>query len=97
MPKKSKDVQTERANGSRPGVKKMPAKKAPTKSVRAAKKTPAKPGLEAKPAPPTDEQIRLRAYFIAQRRAQKSIAGDHNSDWLEARRQLFEEAGLPLL
>jgi hypothetical protein len=97
VPKKSKDVQTESANGSRPRVKKAPPKKAPSKNVRARKKTPAKPRLDAKPAPPTDEQIRLRAYFIGQQRAQKSIAGDHNSDWLEARRQLFEEAGLPLL
>ena len=97
MPKKSKDVQTESANGARSPVKEPAAKKTPTKSVRARKKTPAKSGVEAKPAPPSDEQIRLRAYLIAEKRAQHSIAGDHNSDWLEARQQLFEEAGLPLL
>ncbi len=97
MPKKSKDVQTESANGSRSRVKKAAAKKAPAKRVRARKKTLSKSGLAAKPAPPTDEQIRLRAYFIAEQRAQRSISGDHNSDWLEAKRQLFEEAGLPLL
>ena len=45
---------------------------------------------------PSDEQIRTRAYFIAERRVQLSIKGDHHSDWLEAKRQLFEEAGLPL-
>ena len=94
MPKKSKDVQTESANGTRPRVKKPAAKKTGIKSVRARKKTPAKSRLEAKPVPPSDEQIRLRAYLIAEKRAQLSIAGDHNSDWLEAKRQLFEEAGL---
>ena len=76
MPKKSKDVQTESANGSRPRVKKAPAKKALSKIVRARNKTPARPRLEEKTLPPTDEQIRLRAYFIAQQRAQKSIEGD---------------------
>jgi Protein of unknown function (DUF2934) len=95
VPKKSKEVQTESANGSRSWEKKPAAKKAATKSVRARKKTPAKSRLEAKSAPPTDEQIRLRAYFIAEQRAQGAIDGDHNSDWLEAKRQLFEEAGLP--
>jgi hypothetical protein len=96
VPKKSKDVQTESANGSRPRVKKPAAKKAATKSVRTRKKAPAQSRLEANSIQPTDEQIRLRAYFIAEQRAQGAIDGDHNSDWLEAKRQLFEEAGLPL-
>ena len=41
---------------------------------------------------PTDEQIRLRAYFIAERRHQLALPGDSNHDWIEARRQLIEEA-----
>jgi len=41
----------------------------------------------------TDEEIRMRAYFIAERRVQNGIAGDSAHDWLEARRQLQEEAG----
>jgi DUF2934 family protein len=45
---------------------------------------------------PSDEQIRLRAYFIAEKRAQQLLPGDTHSDWLEARRQLLEEAGLSL-
>ena len=94
MPKKSKDVQTESANGNRPRVKKAAARKTPTRSVRARKKARAKSAPPAKPASPTDEQIRLRAYFIAEQRAQGFVGGDHNSDWLEAKRQLFEEAGL---
>lgn len=40
----------------------------------------------------TDEQIRIRAYFIAERRTQNGIAGDSAHDWLEARRQLQAEA-----
>lgn len=49
---------------------------------------------KAKPAEFTipDEDIRLRAYFIAQHRALSGLNGDSASDWLEARRQLFEEA-----
>lgn len=40
----------------------------------------------------SDEDIRLRAYFIAQHRALSGLTGDSATDWLEARRQLFEEA-----
>jgi hypothetical protein len=42
---------------------------------------------------PSDEEIALRAYFIAERRIQLSLAGDSARDWIEARRQLIEEAG----
>jgi hypothetical protein len=94
VPKKSQDVQTESANGTRSHVKKAAVKRAATNGVRARKKTPAKSRVKAKPIPPSDEEIRLRAYLIAEKRARHSIAGDHNSDWLEAKRQLFEEAGL---
>lgn len=40
----------------------------------------------------SDEDIRQRAYFIAQHRALSGLNGDSASDWLEARRQLFDEA-----
>lgn len=96
MPKKSKDVQAEGANGTRSRAKKAAVKKVSTKSVLARKKASVKSRPEAKLAPPTDEQIRLCAYFIAEQRAQQSIQGDHNSDWLEARRQLFEQSGFGL-
>lgn len=64
------------------------------------KKTPraAKPAASKKastPAsirPPSDEEIRIRAYFIAERRTQLSLEGDSAHDWIEARRQLVEEA-----
>jgi hypothetical protein len=41
---------------------------------------------------PSDEEIRIRAYFIAERRLQLSLAGDSTHDWIEAKRQLVEEA-----
>jgi hypothetical protein len=42
---------------------------------------------------PSDEEIRLRAYFISERRRRFALPGDADSDWLEARRQLLSEAG----
>jgi hypothetical protein len=47
------------------------------------------------PAPaaePTDDEIRIRAYFIAERRMRLSLPGDSDHDWIEARRQHIEEA-----
>ena len=44
-------------------------------------------------AGPSDEEIRLRAYFISERRRRFALPGDAESDWLEARRQLLSEAG----
>ncbi len=41
----------------------------------------------------SDDDIRLRAYFIAERRMQIGVPGDSTNDWLEAHRQLQEEAG----
>jgi hypothetical protein len=68
------------------------------KKPAAPKKSAAK--AEADPAPkssiePTDEQIRLRAYFLAERRHRLSLPGDSNHDWIEARRQLIEESKRP--
>jgi DUF2934 family protein len=42
---------------------------------------------------PTDEEIRLRAYFIAERRHRLALPGNADSDWLEAKRQLLSELG----
>jgi hypothetical protein len=41
---------------------------------------------------PSDEAIRLRAYFISERRRRFALPGDAESDWLEAKRQLLLEA-----
>jgi hypothetical protein len=44
-------------------------------------------------ADPSDEAIRLRAYFISERRRRFALSGDAESDWLEAKRQLLSGAG----
>jgi hypothetical protein len=41
----------------------------------------------------SDEAIRLRAYFISERRRRFALPGDAESDWLEAKRQLLSGAG----
>jgi hypothetical protein len=49
--------------------------------------------LSPAPAQPTDEEISIRAYFIAERRHRFDLPGDADSDWLEAKRQLLSELG----
>jgi hypothetical protein len=44
------------------------------------------------PAEPSDEQIRLLAYFISERRRRFALPGDAESDWLEAKRQMLSES-----
>ncbi|MFN2542305.1 MAG: DUF2934 domain-containing protein [Chthoniobacterales bacterium] len=44
-------------------------------------------------AEPSDEMIRTRAYFIAERRHRLGLPGGASSDWLEAKRQLVSELG----
>jgi len=44
-------------------------------------------------AGPSDEEIRLRAYFISERRRRFALPGDADSDWLEAKRQLLSDSG----
>ncbi|HEY2101884.1 MAG TPA: DUF2934 domain-containing protein [Chthoniobacterales bacterium] len=71
----------------------LPKSKLPRKE----RKTPSRARKNAeqkqKSAEPeiSDDAIRLRAYFIAEERMRKSIAGDPQSDWIEARRQLLAE------
>lgn len=80
---------------SNAGTAKTKGKKAAARkrSVRAPKGT----GLgkvSSSPAAydPPDEEVRIRAYFIAERRMQLSLQGDSDHDWIEAKRQLIEEA-----
>lgn len=61
-----------------------------------AKKTAVKaeapiPVNAARTLDPSDETIRLRAYFISERRRRFALPGDAESDWLEAKRQLLAE------
>ena len=75
---------------SKPKAKKPAAKKTPTPAARGtSKKATSISALRE----PTDEEIRIRAYFLAERRMQLSLPGDSAHDWIEARRQLIEEAG----
>jgi hypothetical protein len=57
------------------------------------KAAPAK-GSKEKIEDPTIEQIQLRAYFIGERRASLGIFGNSTSDWVQAERELKEEAEL---
>ncbi|MEP6709222.1 MAG: hypothetical protein ABJB32_03710 [Verrucomicrobiota bacterium] len=41
----------------------------------------------------SDDDIRIRAYLISERRLHLSSPGDAITDWFEARRQLLEEVG----
>ena len=40
----------------------------------------------------SDDAVRLRAYFISERRRRFALPGDTESDWLEAKRQRLAEA-----
>jgi DUF2934 family protein len=78
---------------SAPKTRRAPAKAArKTPAKKAAKKGTAKTvSAAAAAALPTDEDIRLRAYFIAERRHRLALPGNADSDWLEAIRQLQSE------
>ncbi|HEY1769515.1 MAG TPA: DUF2934 domain-containing protein [Chthoniobacterales bacterium] len=62
----------------------------------AAGSAPRKPSTRKKPAPAetavSEDDIRLRAYYLAEQRIRDGLAGDSHADWLEARRQLLAEA-----
>ena len=92
------------AGGSPPEVKPRKTSRArqPTTSRKSApprrkKSAPAQKARVTMPpeagttARPSDEEIRLRAYFISERRRRFALPGDADSDWLEARRQLLSE------
>lgn len=87
-----KRVASSKETGSaRPAArKKSGGSKAAKSSSASQDATPSAPAQERADGP-TDSDIRIRAYFIAERRTQHSIPGDPSNDWLEARRQLLEE------
>jgi hypothetical protein len=66
---------------------------APKKSPLAQKEKVSMPPEAGGPVEPSDEQVRLRAYFISERRRRFALPGDAESDWLEAKRQLLSETG----
>jgi hypothetical protein len=108
VPKKSKIVQDENersaasVSAAESKIDKKPSRQrsaSSKKSSSAAKKKTAgktKVVKSSEPVPaiaPTEENIRIRAYFIAERRSRLELAGDANTDWLEAKRQLLSEVG----
>jgi len=108
VPKKKKIVQDKSDNSPDPGGSfKVRASKGRRKggvtASRKPKKTAVVKGLisstgsmqvETSGSPdPSDETIRLRAYFISERRRRFALPGDAESDWQEAKRQLLSETG----
>ena len=99
----SKNQAPAEAGGSPAGVKirKTPAaRRTSTRKASgpAAKKSPiaqtekvSMPAEAGNMAGPSDDAIRLRAYFISERRRRFALPGDAESDWLEATRQLLSE------
>jgi hypothetical protein len=93
----------EKKKASEPKKRKSPAKALPTpapdvsagdESGPVRKKSPAR--KRARKAPVIEisrDDIALRAYYLAERRHRLGHPGDETSDWIEAERQLREEAG----
>jgi len=107
VPKKKKIVQDKRetplesgtsskvkvAKGSRARGATSSRKPRETGARKSASVTKASPSLDTAGIPdPSDEAVRLRAYFISERRRRFALPGDAESDWLEAKRQLLSEA-----
>jgi hypothetical protein len=99
--KKSKIVQNENSrsivDGSSLPQSKIDKKPSRLRSISKTKPTAkkktsakAKTAKSSKPIEPSDEEIRIRAYFVAERRQRLDLPGDANTDWLEAKRQLSE-------
>ena len=85
-----------RGSKSKPARRKTAAKRARKTAVAPSEEIapPASGSIAARREPSLDE-IRVRAYFLSERRIELSQPVDASADWLEARRQLLEEAGLP--
>ena len=98
VPKKTKDPQKQSAEAiAQPEASKPKSakRKSPVKTTRKTSAPRKRPSAKAQIRPePSAEEIRHRAYFISERRAQLSLPADASADWLEARRQLFAEAGI---
>ena len=81
------------SRAQRPPTSRKSAGRVPKKSPSSQKAKATMPPEAGTTAEPSDEQIRLRAYFISERRRRFALPGDAESDWLEARRQLLSESG----
>ena len=99
--KKKKAGGSADSSSAAPGAKIDNAKRRPSKGVKKAPPKKSNSSRKAKTAAaiadidPTDDEIRIRAYFISERRRRFDLPGDASSDWLEAKRQLLSEIGPP--
>jgi hypothetical protein len=97
-PEKGADAAGSESAADKPLPTNGPKKKSRSAAAKPKAKKPAakkKPPAATAPVPaaePTDDEIRIRAYFLAERRIRLSLPGDSAHDWIEARRQLIEEA-----
>ncbi len=83
-----------RRSGRRATTAKKPRKATATKDLadRSAQISALPSAEPSKSSEFSEEVIRLRAYFISERRRRFALPGDAESDWLEAKRQLLAEA-----
>jgi hypothetical protein len=83
-------------SSARPSAKAKKNGAAPASKAAASKSSkPRKKVKQTSSELPTDEEIRMRAYFIAERRHRLNLPGDASSDWIEARRQLLAGDATP--
>jgi len=91
---------TTKKTGKRQTARRVTATKKPRKPSRTGDTSKRPAHISASPqldvtavsAEPSDDAVRLRAYFISERRRRFALPGDAESDWLEAKRQLLAEA-----
>ena len=72
-------------------TKKKTAPAAVVKKPAAKKPAAAKAALPKKAASYSQDDVALRAYFIAEKRRKLGLPGDEHSDWVEAERQITAE------
>jgi len=89
----SAEAKIDKMTPRRPPTSRKSDKPARKKSATARKTKMPKEQTGIRTAAPSDEAIRLRAYFISERRRRFALPGDAESDWLEAKRQLVSETG----
>lgn len=79
---------------TKPAAKEKPvaAKAKPAAKAKVAAKPPA---AKAKAPVYTQDDVALRAYFIAENRRTHGLPGSEHLDWLEAERQLAAESKRP--
>jgi hypothetical protein len=89
------------ASTKKTGKRQTPRRATTAKKARKPKDTSQRPAhISASPLPdgapmsaePSEDAVRLRAYFISERRRRFALPGDAESDWGEAKRQLLAEA-----